>query len=111
MIPSLIVLAMAAAAPSAAHSVPAAALEMHFMCGKHVVEQLVLTAGALTTLQVPDGCPDHGASWSLSLSCAERCQGEIADVGGKRIASVDGPAKKEEVLGVTAEPNAPATVG
>lgn len=109
MISSLIVLALAMAALGAAPMVPAAVLEAHFLCGGHAVQQLVLTSGAEASVRVPADCPEGGATWSLSLDCAGRCRGQLVD-GATRIASLEGPAKKDELLTVKAEPKAPATV-
>jgi hypothetical protein len=40
---------------------------------------------------VPEGCPDAGTLWLLSLECKARCTGRIADAEGRTLASVSGP--------------------
>jgi len=105
-------LVMVGAAPSApvpGAVVSATVVELHFVCGAHVVEQVVLTRGAEVPVRVPDGCPDAAVTWTLTLTCEDACHGTVADAGG-RVAKVEGAGRRDTWLTVTPEPKAPSVV-
>lgn len=92
--------------PTPPAEVTALAVDVDFVCRTRSTQSLILIPKAHGQLEVPDGCPDAGADWRLSVDCSDKgCSGYIRTSKGA-IALIQG-TRKQLVVKPLAEEHPP----